>query len=466
MAKKTELKVVSSDPVELENNDKTVQVTQPKEESTKEEEATTKEEETLTKDEETNSTKEDKIDTKTPEKTEKIGDDKKELKESIEETKDKKSIESTNEEKDSSIPTQSKKDELESVPIDETPTSSTDNKPTNEDNLENDEKLPTPPPRPVSPFSQISKTLKEAFPTIEDKLITAVIIASQGNLDPAFNALLYISDSSYKPEINLSINSLPPPSHPSSKVRNGKSNKSVTNNDNEGSGIITDDELLARQLQKEFEKEDEKRRRKHESKQQRRQYQTENNNKFGGNHNDNADSDESPDEFEQIKETFTQGIEEARSTLNGWVSGLSKKFTLNEQQQQQQRDQQRDQQPKLFGALGGSSFKGNSNSNYRQSVSYNQQNNKNSNTRKSNNFDEDPPILSNNFHQGINLSNNDINEDVNDKPNLPTRPNHELHDDKKQWQPLNSDIPINSDAFLVTDSEDEDNGVNSYGTRK
>lgn len=236
---------------------------------------------------------------------------------------------------------------------------------------------PPPPPRPVSPVSQLKQTLREAFPSIEEKLITAVIIASQGNLDPAFNALLYISDPSFEPEVTIPEAAPPVPTKP----------KATT---------LTDDELLARQLQKEFEKEDRRRRQK-----QRRQQQPE--------------SDESPDEFEQLKESFTQGIEEARSTLNGWVSGLLKKLGGDDQKQQS---------PKLFGALGGSSFK--------------------NPTRKNNRFDEDPEILSNDFHNNIKLSNNDEQ-----KPPLPQRKD-------EKWQPLNPDRPINSDAFLVTDSEDED----------
>ena len=39
-------------------------------------------------------------------------------------------------------------------------------------------------------------------------------------------------------------------------------------------------------------------------------------------------------------------------------------------------------------------------------------------------------------------------------------------DSNKKWQSLNSDVPVNSDAFLVTDSEDEDTGVTTYDTKK
>lgn len=42
----------------------------------------------------------------------------------------------------------------------------------------------------MSPKSENEKTLKEAFPTIDSKVISAVLIASGGNVEPAFNALL------------------------------------------------------------------------------------------------------------------------------------------------------------------------------------------------------------------------------------------------------------------------------------
>ena len=88
-------------------------------------------------------------------------------------------------------------------------------------------------------------------------------------------------------------------------------------------------------------------------------------------------------------------MEEARTTLNGWVSNLAKRFDGNSDQQGQQKQSEN---PKLFGALGGSSF--------------------NENKRKSNRFDEDPEIISNDFHDRIRLQDND-NEQT---PSLPSRP--------------------------------------------
>ncbi|ODV78542.1 uncharacterized protein CANTADRAFT_42018, partial [Suhomyces tanzawaensis NRRL Y-17324] len=298
------------------------------------------------------------------------------------------------------------------------------------DDKDAEAKPPAQPPRPVDPLTQVTNDLKDAFPNIEDKLITAVLIASQGSVDPAFNALLYISDPSFKPEI-------PAPVVPSNKAA-GK--KSVAFSEH----ALTDDELLARKLQKEFELEDERRRRRHAEKKRNAQR--------GSQNQPQRNPDDSPDEFEQIKETFTQGLEEARTTLNSWVSGIAKKFDGNDDEYQEKPKQN----TKLFGALGGSSFNSN---------------NKRQNAR----FDEDPEILSHDFHNRISLTDNDKEE----LPALPNR-NKEQSDKGtgagpgskplpavgKKWQPLNSDVPANSDAFLVTDSEDEDTGVANYNTKK
>ncbi|KAF6063228.1 CUE domain family protein [Candida albicans] len=204
---------------------------------------------------------------------------------------------------------------------------------------EQDESVPPPqPPRPKDPTQEIIDDMKQAFPNIEEKYIIATLIASQGNPDPAFNALLYISDPTFKPEI-------PKPKG------------------------IDDDELLARKLQKEFELEDERNRR------NRRR--------------------------------------SSQSTLNGWVSNIAKRFEGNNDGNNPQ--QRRNDNPKLFGALGGSSF--------------------NDNKRKTNRFDEDPEILSTDFHDRIRLQDNDDHG-----PSLPNRPK-------------------DPDAFLVTDSEDDGEDV-------
>lgn len=50
-----------------------------------------------------------------------------------------------------------------------------------------------PPPKPPRPMTEQQKNqmmLKEAFPTLDEAVIKAVLTASGGRIDPAFNALL------------------------------------------------------------------------------------------------------------------------------------------------------------------------------------------------------------------------------------------------------------------------------------
>lgn len=54
------------------------------------------------------------------------------------------------------------------------------------------ENPPPKPSRPLSPQQQAEMMLAEAFPTVEPSVIKAVLIASRGDIEPAFNALLGI----------------------------------------------------------------------------------------------------------------------------------------------------------------------------------------------------------------------------------------------------------------------------------
>ncbi|KAI1001367.1 hypothetical protein K3495_g6832 [Podosphaera aphanis] len=53
---------------------------------------------------------------------------------------------------------------------------------------------PPKPPRPLDPQQQAENTLTEAFPGIELGVIKAILIASSGDVERAFHALLFISD--------------------------------------------------------------------------------------------------------------------------------------------------------------------------------------------------------------------------------------------------------------------------------
>lgn len=53
--------------------------------------------------------------------------------------------------------------------------------------------VPAMPPRPLSLKDEAKRTLKEAFPNVDENVIEAVLVASGGQIEPAFNALLGIS---------------------------------------------------------------------------------------------------------------------------------------------------------------------------------------------------------------------------------------------------------------------------------
>ncbi|KAI1760892.1 hypothetical protein GGR53DRAFT_507956 [Hypoxylon sp. FL1150] len=65
---------------------------------------------------------------------------------------------------------------------------------TNANQTASDNSAPPKPPRPLTEQQKNELILKEAFPSIEVPVIKAVLAASGGQIDPAFNALLGMSD--------------------------------------------------------------------------------------------------------------------------------------------------------------------------------------------------------------------------------------------------------------------------------
>ncbi|KAK0674706.1 hypothetical protein QBC41DRAFT_213084 [Cercophora samala] len=68
---------------------------------------------------------------------------------------------------------------------------------------------PPQPPRPVNETQQNQQMLKEAFPSIDMAVIKAVLTASRGQIEPAFNALLEMTDPDAAAQ-----NEQPPPQPP------------------------------------------------------------------------------------------------------------------------------------------------------------------------------------------------------------------------------------------------------------
>ena len=81
-----------------------------------------------------------------------------------------------------------------------------------------DEAPPTKPPRPLSPQQQAENTLIEAFPSIDTKVVKAVLLASGGKVEPAFNALLGMSDPDFRPEEDAAPPPPPQPPRPTTRA--------------------------------------------------------------------------------------------------------------------------------------------------------------------------------------------------------------------------------------------------------
>lgn len=84
--------------------------------------------------------------------------------------------------------------------------------PPNRTTTSSEEAPPPKPPRPTTEQQKNEAILKEAFPGIEASVIKAVLIASGGRIDPAFNALLAMSDpDAVHPDAEIDV---PPPQPP------------------------------------------------------------------------------------------------------------------------------------------------------------------------------------------------------------------------------------------------------------
>ncbi|KAL2025414.1 hypothetical protein VTO58DRAFT_103639 [Aureobasidium pullulans] len=169
-----------------------------------------------------------------------------------------------------------------------------------------DEDAPSKPARPLSPQSQNEKTLKEAFPTIDAKVIRAVLIASGGNVEPAFNALLAMSDPDFKPE------EAPPPRPP---------------RPTQAQRQLDADEQYARQLAQHFQSESRPQRAMRDEddrgpplpsrpRQQQRPGLAE----------DDREYSFFDDDLPQIKENVRKGFLETQTKVNRWITDFRKKL--------------------------------------------------------------------------------------------------------------------------------------------
>ncbi|PHH78214.1 hypothetical protein CDD82_3164 [Ophiocordyceps australis] len=164
---------------------------------------------------------------------------------------------------------------------------------------------PAKPPRPVSEKPQNDAILKEAFPTVDLSVIKAVLRASGGRVEPAFNALLEMTDPDAV--VNEPAET-PPPQPPRPQGRTDMSQ-------------VEADELYARQLAQHYDNVG--------------AYEARTSNRSRGSRQrqDMTDEDREhsflEDDLPIIRDNLRKGFIETQSKVNGWITNFRKKIEDN-----------------------------------------------------------------------------------------------------------------------------------------
>ncbi|QSS54408.1 CUE domain-containing protein [Histoplasma capsulatum var. duboisii H88] len=169
---------------------------------------------------------------------------------------------------------------------------------------------PPKPPRPLSPMQQAESTLKEAFPSIDASVIKAVLVASDGNVERSFHALLGMSD----PDAQVDL----PPTMPPRPPRK----------DSPTQRQLEADEMYARQLAEHYSGVGQRHRAPesswdHEPHLPRQRRET------GLKPNELHDDREHnffDDDLPIIKENIRKGFLETQTKVNAWVQNFKKKL--------------------------------------------------------------------------------------------------------------------------------------------
>ncbi|KAK7527064.1 uncharacterized protein IWZ02DRAFT_372373 [Phyllosticta citriasiana] len=177
---------------------------------------------------------------------------------------------------------------------------------------EDDPAPPPKPPRPMSPMAQAEATLIEAFPDTDPKVIKAVLVASGGKVEPAFNALLSMSDPNFKAD------DVPPPQPP----RPGS-----------GRTQLEADELYARQLAEHYQNTGAhagygSRGRGDPPIGQRRETNLKPNEMY-----DDREHSFFDDDLPVIQENIKKGFLETQTKVNKWISDFKKKLDGDEEEE-------------------------------------------------------------------------------------------------------------------------------------
>lgn len=159
----------------------------------------------------------------------------------------------------------------------------------------------------MSPNQQAENTLIEAFPDIDTKVVKAVLVASNGKVEPAFNALLTMSDPNFRTD------ETPPPKPPRPQPRQQPQPQPQPHTRTQ----LEQDELYARQLAEHYQSQGAPRQQGRPQPGYPRQQRS----------NDAADSREHSffdDDLPEIRKHIEQGFKETQQTLSSlWNTGLT-----------------------------------------------------------------------------------------------------------------------------------------------
>ncbi|KAF5632156.1 CUE domain protein [Fusarium tjaetaba] len=180
------------------------------------------------------------------------------------------------------------------------------------------ETAPPKPPRPVSEAQKNETILKEAFPTVELSVIKAVLRASGGRVEPAFHALLEMTDPDAAQ--NEPAEEVPPPQPPRPQNRTQMSQ-------------LEADELYARQLAEHYDNVGA-----YESRTANRgQRQGQRGQDEWGDGREHSFID---DDLPVIRENLRKGFFETQEKVNGWITNIKKKIEENFDESEEQTQRQ------------------------------------------------------------------------------------------------------------------------------
>ncbi|OAA71254.1 UBA-like protein [Cordyceps fumosorosea ARSEF 2679] len=160
---------------------------------------------------------------------------------------------------------------------------------------------PAKPPRPMSEAQKNEIILKEAFPSVDQGVIKAVLRASGGNVEPAFNALLEMTD----PDAAKNEPEEQPPARPPRPQGQAPISQ------------VEADELYARQLAEHYD---------NVGAYEARTSSLNRGGRSGHPEDDDREHSFLDDDLPVIRENLRKGFLDTQTKVNGWIAGIRKKL--------------------------------------------------------------------------------------------------------------------------------------------